>query len=236
MARVRQLIVVAFLGLELVSGCADESSREALIEAAAIAIDNTDYATAVTILEGLCPDVTRCSDNVLALLAQARMGLAGVDLVNLITVLESVPVGGSNLGFTTLDAMFGPPPDGGVTDDDVTRLEGAILALKNVNAPTAADYLDMALSAGAHLVASVMRAADSNNDGIWDALGITELNALAGVVEADLVLLETSMAAVEASLGGGTTLTDSIGRLRADINGGTGVVTGVDLGAYIVTL
>lgn len=226
-------LFAALLALTLTAGCADKTSHEALLEQASMAIDKADYASAVAILEGLCPDETACSDEVLALLAQARMGLSGVDTFSLLTAFDTGGAG-STFVFNTLDAMFGT---GGVTLDDVTRLQDAITSLQNVDQPTAADNLDLALAAAAHLVASIRFAADPGYTGTWKAPAGVELTALTAAINADLVLVQNNVAAVEAALGQPSTLTTQIDQMIADLTGaGALPVTEVQVAAYIGTL
>lgn len=89
---------------------ADDSTSEAKLEEAQIALDKGDYTTAVNVLLDLCglsaEDPTSgtptCDTSTISLLASAYMGRAGLDLINIIKTAEDT----SNQGQTGTQDTF----------------------------------------------------------------------------------------------------------------------------------
>lgn len=89
---------------------ADDSTSEAKLEEAQIALDKGDYTTAVNVLLDLCglsaEDPTSgtptCDTSTISLLASAYMGRSGLDLINIIKTAEDT----SNQGQTGTQDTF----------------------------------------------------------------------------------------------------------------------------------
>lgn len=222
------LLVALAVGL---SACAvDDNTVAARLEKVQMAIDKGDYATAEAILLDMCPVLATCDDNLLALLAEAQMGLGGVDTLDLLASMDGLVAGDDTVVFDLLDAMFGAD---GVTAQDVLDLSDAVTTLQLIAVPTANDGLQLALAAAAHMAASVMLATDPDNDNVYDPGAVDA--TLAATVTADLGLVTASANAVEAFLLGSTDVTSNLDGLVADIEGpgGDGVIDQAELAAFV---
>lgn len=89
-------VMLAACGKNAFDSLADKNSGAATKEAAQIAINNGDYATAVTILQAQCPN-NKCPDNATAQqLATAYMGAAGLDVLTVAKNADTNKSGGSD--------------------------------------------------------------------------------------------------------------------------------------------
>jgi hypothetical protein len=233
----KRLVLPSLLGVLLalgVTACGvDDTSLEAQLEKARIAIDAGDYATAEAIVEALCPSLASCSDDLIALLAEAQMGLGGVDLLNLLSSVEDLVIVDNTEVFDVVDAMFGTD---GVDATAVADLLDAIATLQALAAPTATDQLQLAIASTAHLVASVMLATDPDNDDVYNTGGVDA--TLAATVTTDLNVVLANAQAVETFLGVNTEVTDDLEALRDQIEGAgaDGTVTAAELSTFVGTL
>ncbi|MBI5137764.1 MAG: hypothetical protein HZA24_10600 [Nitrospirae bacterium] len=214
-------------------GCgADKDSASAQLEKAMMAMDSGQYALAITYLDTLCPPPrTGCADEILSLVADAQMGLAGVELVNLIANLNAAAAGNS-AAFNSIIALFGA---GAIDATDVTNLADSLATLQAVATPTTSTQLQTAVAAAAHLVASVAVAADPDGDGVYNAGAVDQ--PLVDAVMSDLTVVVDSAAAVDTALGAGSnsSLTQDLNGLIADIEGpgGNGVIDVAELQAFV---
>lgn len=239
----KRLVLPSLLGVLLalgVTACGvDDTSLEAQLEKARIAIDAGDYASAEGIVEALCiappASPTNCSDELLALLAEARMGQGGVDLLSLLSDVDGVLGTDSTTVFLALAGMFAAT---GVPPDALTDLQDAIAALEAIAVPTASDQLQLAVAYATHLVATIVGEADPGNTGTYTSAGLTGASVTAANI--DLPKIITSSQAAEALLIGftGTDVTDGLEALRDHIEGpgADGTVTLTELQAYVDTL
>jgi hypothetical protein len=85
------LLVVTLAGCEgnVLEGISDDGSKEARIEEARIALDNTRYASAVSLLLALRSDFPN-DPEVLQLLASAYSGMARLDIFNLLEAIDQL--------------------------------------------------------------------------------------------------------------------------------------------------
>jgi len=235
---IRRVLRPAACGLALAFGltaCAvDDSSLEAKLEKAQIAIDAGNYAAAEAILLALCPVLATCADNILALLGEAQMGAGGVDVLTLIAAMDGLATAGDDTAvFDVINAMFGSD---GITAAEVANLNDAITTLQLIASPTADDDLQLATAAAAHMVGSVILQTDPDNDGVYDG-GLVD-STLAASVTSDLVLVSSSAAAVDAFLAGTTDTTTDLSGLTEDVEGtgGDGVIDATELSTFVGTL
>lgn len=219
-------VTACFLTLFLAACGPNDDTDLARLEAAKIAIDAGDYASAEALLLTFCTDpldVATCDPSILELLAEARMGLGGVDLLNLLAAYDGLVPTGNTDAFVLIDAMFGP---GGVTAQSVADLQNALDTLAQIASPTADEELMTAVAAATHLAASIILAADPDGDGVYDTTGVN-MTALTATVANDLAIVQASAAAVDAALGGTSDITSALDGLVADIEAaGGGVVNG----------
>jgi hypothetical protein len=223
--------LVLALGL---AGCAvSDTSLEATLEKAQIAIDKGDYPAAEALLLDLCPILAECADHILALLAEAQMGAGGVDVLNLIAAMDGLSGGDDTAVFDILDAMFGAD---GVTALEVADLGDAISTLETIAVPTAGDALQLAMASAAHMVATVILTTDPGGTGTLDPGLVTA--PLAAAVTNDLVTVAANAAAVDAFLAGTTDATTNLGGLIEDIEGpgGDGTIDASELSSFVGSL
>lgn len=230
---IRSALIGLLIALGLSACAVQDGTVEARIEKAQMAIDRGDYAAARAILLDLCPVLTSCDDALLALLAEAQMGLGGVDVLNLIAAVDGLTGSDNTAVFDVFDAMFGTA---GVSAQAVADLGDAIATLGTIAAPVAGDQLQLAVAAAAHMAASVLLVTDPDNDGVYDTSGID--STLAASITNDLLTVAASAAAVDAYLAGSTDVTTSLDGLIADIEGpgGDGVIDTAELTAFVGSL
>lgn len=223
-------LLAASLAL-LTLGCgADKDSASAQLEKAMMAMDTGRYADAIQYLDAICPDRNVCADHILTLIAEAQMGLSGVELANLISGLAA-QTPGTTAAFDAINLLFG----GAIDAVDVTNLADSLTTLQGVT-PTPSSQLQTAIAAAAHLVAAITVAASPDGGVTYNPAGVDA--ALVTTVVADLTIVASNVAAVDASLGTGADLTADLNGLVADIEaagGGTvdGTVELAELQAFV---
>jgi hypothetical protein len=224
-------LLAASLAL-LTLGCgADKDSASAQLEKAMMAMDTGRYADAIQYLDAICPDRNVCADHILTLIAEAQMGLSGVELANLISGLAA-QTPGTTAAFDAINLLFG---SGAIDALDVTNLADSLTTLQGVT-PTPSSQLQTAIAAAAHLVAAITVAASPDGGVTYNPAGVVA--ALVTPVVADLTIVASNVAAVDASLGTGADLTADLNGLVADIEaagGGTvnGTVELAELQAFV---
>lgn len=82
------LLFLCFAAL-IIASCADDSTYEARLEEARMAIDDRDYRTAIDLLEKLKADYPG-DPLILQYLSNAYAGLTGLDTFNLLTVIDQL--------------------------------------------------------------------------------------------------------------------------------------------------
>jgi len=234
----KRTLLRAFLAVSLafsVTACGvDDTTLEAQLEKAQMAIDRRDYASAEAILSALCPVLSVCRADILSLLAEAQMGSGRVDALNLLSLVDNLSATpGSTDVFDVVDAMFGTDP---VVTANVDDLQAAIDTLSAIPSPTPDQQLQLLVAAAAHMVASVMLTTNPENDATWNAGAVDA--TLTATVNADLDLVEANAAAVDAYLGGTTDITGDLQGLRDDIEGpgADGTVSQAELTTFVGSL
>jgi len=128
--------IFALAGCEgsMFEGFADDSSYEARLEEAMIALDDQDYARAKSILKDLNADYPN-DPTILQYLSNASAGLAGIDTLNLLETIEAInddPDAGS---IDMIGQMLGDA-DGVITANEITEdldsINDAIDALESI--------------------------------------------------------------------------------------------------------
>jgi hypothetical protein len=117
---------------------ADDSSYEARIEEARMAIDDTEYQRAIELLTELKADYPG-DPLVLQYLSNAYAGLSGLDTFNLLTVIDELTEGDEEGDIDMVGTVLGDP-DGfvivGDIDDILANLDEAISNLEDISNPT----------------------------------------------------------------------------------------------------
>lgn len=218
-------------------GCgADKNGASAQLEKAMMALDSGNYTLAMSYLDVICPAPrTGCADHILTLIADAQMGLSGVELVNLITNLNTA-VAGNTAAFNSISALFGAGP---IDSTDVANLAASLATLQSVASPTTSSQLQTAVAAAAHMVASVASVADPDGDGVYNPAAITQ--PVVDAVMNDLTVVLANAAAVDTALGSNSNLTADLNGMIADIEAaGGGTVNGTievgELQAFVALL
>ena len=101
-------LLLAACGKNAFDMLADKNSSAATKEAAQIAINNGDYATAVNMLKGQCPNNACADTNTAQMLAAAYMGGAGLNVLDLAANADANKNGGTgnNANFTTISKVL----------------------------------------------------------------------------------------------------------------------------------
>jgi len=219
---------VLALGLMIAPiGCGvDDSSTEAKLEKAMMAMDSGNFAGAEAIMLALCPDLNVCPADYLALLADAQMGISGVEIGSLLANLDAA-IAGSTGTFDSALQLFGLD---GVATSDVTTLANSIATLQTITSPTDADNLQLAIASAAHLVAAVTDVASTDGGQTFtNAAAVLSDTALLTAINADLTQIATSLAAVNSAY------TTDLTNLTTDIEGGggDGVISGAELQSFL---
>lgn len=194
------LIAVVVMGADggcgqsnLFEGFQDSDDPAVQLENARVAIDEGDYAEAISWLERLCgtdPAAPTCDEATAALLASAHMGLAGFNAFDLLAQVEALDSTDPSALYDAFAALIDPAA--------LADLDVAIILLDGI-ARSAEEDLLLAMASAAHLVGSVLAAADPDGDGVYTRFDVDA--TLTATVEADMSRLITSAGAVEAATG-----------------------------------
>jgi hypothetical protein len=202
------VVAVAMMGVE--GGCGDSNLFEGFqnsddpavrLENARLSIDASDYAEAIALLEALCgtdPAAPTCDDPTAALLASAHMGLTGLNAFDLLANADNLDPADLTAFYDVLAGMVDPTVLASLADA-ITLLEGITR--------TADEDLLLAMASAAHLVGSVLLAADPDGDGVYVAFVVDA--TLTATVESDMNRLIATANAVE-SVTGVLTITDEL--------------------------
>lgn len=132
--------IFALTGCEgnMFEGFADDSSYEARLEEAMIALDDGDYAKAKSILTELNADYPN-RPTILQYLSNASAGLAGIDTFNLLETIEQINDNPNAGSIDMIGQMLGDT-DGVLTVDEIKEkidnINDAISALGAIDDPT----------------------------------------------------------------------------------------------------
>ncbi len=217
------LIAVVIMGADggcgqsnLFDGYQNADDPAMRVENARLAIDASDYAEAITLLEALCgtdPAAPTCDDATVALLASAHMGLAGLNAFELLANADNLDPADLTAFYDVLAGLVDPTALASL-DDAITLLEGITR--------TADEDLLLAMASGAHLVGSVLVAADPDGDGVYSPFVVDA--ALTATVESDMNRLVATADAVESATGV-STITDELQAFRNSIEDADGTGT-----------
>ncbi len=132
--------IFALTGCEgnVFEGLADDSSYEARLDEAMIALDDGDYAKAKSILTELNADYPN-DPTILQYLSNASAGLAGIDTFNLLEIIEQINDNPNAGSIDMIGQMLGDA-DGVITANEITEdlsnINDAIDALEAIDDPT----------------------------------------------------------------------------------------------------
>lgn len=132
--------IFALTGCEgnMFEGFADDSSYEARLEEAMIALDDGDYAKAKSILTELNADYPN-RPTILQYLSNASAGLAGIDTFNLLETIEAINEDDDAGSIDMIGQMLGDA-EGMLTVDEIKEkidnINDAISALEAIDDPT----------------------------------------------------------------------------------------------------
>ncbi len=122
-------------------GISDDSSHDAIIEEAAIALDDQDYATTVLLLTEVY-NTTSPDPRVSRLLSSAYMGRAGVDFVSLIRYSGLVEQGDFDMVQESLSLFPAPIPEDNNNESMCTAEDRTVLIFLDETDPDNAEYLN----------------------------------------------------------------------------------------------
>lgn len=137
-------------GKSVFESMADDSTDEAKLEKARIALDEGAFADAVEILADLCgTDVTapRCNPEIVSLYASAFAGRAGLDVFDLIQEAADQPATSGSASYTLFSRHFSSPDS-----VDVGDMGAAVSLLTSIASRTPDQGLQLALVATSDLV------------------------------------------------------------------------------------
>lgn len=213
----------------LISGCGDNifsgnnSSLEAKIEEAKIALDEGVYDSAIKILEGICgTDINnpQCDSDMISLLASAYMGTAGLDVISLIDAADKITTNNPNDNTAAFD-MFADI----IKPSNIDNLQTAITLLNNIDDAerTTEQELQRAVASASHMVANIIAtvAPDFNPENPQATVYQPEKvnSALVETVINDLAVAVDSASEVTATVtGGDIDLTSEIEGFTQDID------------------
>jgi len=217
------VIAVAMMGVE--GGCGDNNLFEGFqnaddpavrLENARLSIDASDYAEAIALIETLCgpdPAAPTCDDETTALLASAHMGLAGLNAFELLANADNLDAADLTAFYDVLAGLVDPTVLASL-DDAITLLEGITR--------TADEDLLLAMASAAHLVGSVLLAADPDGNGVYSPFVVDVV--LTATVESDMNRLIAAAGGVEVATGV-LTITDELQAFQDSIEDADGTVT-----------
>ncbi|TAJ97902.1 MAG: hypothetical protein EPO39_18870 [Candidatus Manganitrophaceae bacterium] len=145
------LTTALFLGGADGKGCgiADDSTQEAKIEKARIALDKGNYSEAVETLKDLCGtnvSAPTCDPEIVSLYASAYAGKAGLDVFDLIKEAADRPVA-TGSSYALFSAHFSSPDS-----VDASDMNNAVLLLTSLTARTPDQGLQLAVATVVDLV------------------------------------------------------------------------------------
>lgn len=255
-------LLLLFFAVSTIPGCLeDESSYEARIEEARIALDNGDYERARSLLLQLKAEYGN-DPLVLQYLSNACAGLVGIDTFRLLEVIDDL-IGMEQEGRIDMVGLVLGGTEGVLESDEIDEmielLENCTIAeLENIAEPTDDNIVQLGL-------ASLFKASLIIADIVIDDLGIDEITLtedglfhlygpqnppdfddidIAGRLDSlsdDIVRIDTSIDAILSMANLSTVeqndLSEAFDRFLSDIDpNGDGVVTQQELENYIINL
>jgi hypothetical protein len=182
------LIFLSFASL-IIASCADDSSYEARIEEARMAIDDRDYQRAIDLLEQLKAEYPG-DPLILQYLSNAYAGLIGIDTFNLLTVIDQLNETGDAGDIDMVGTVLGTA-GGEIAVADIpgilANLDKAITNLKAIPNPTDDQKVQLGLLSLNHSAMTIAAIVADDNPGT-DPIPLTEagLNGIYGGAAPDL--------------------------------------------------
>jgi len=185
------------LAAVIIASCADDSSYEARIEEARMAIDDREYARARDLLLQLKSEYPG-DPLILQYLSNAYAGLSGIDTFNLLTVIDQLNENNNAGSIDMVGTVIGSA-DGVITVGDIdgilANLDEAISNLDSIPNKTDDQIVQLGLlsmNRSAMTIAAIV--ADEQNLGPTDTVQLTEtgLNGIYGGVAPNLTGIVTA--------------------------------------------
>ena len=155
------LLIVFLAGCSsdsVLQGIADDESRAALIEEAAIALDAGDYDTALRLLDPLYNEASP-DPEVARIISSAYVGKAGIDMLNLIETADNPSYSNFDYPSSAFTPLRGPRYISGQTIDDfIASLEKArepLIALVDHGLSSLDDEVRLGIISAVHLMLTV---------------------------------------------------------------------------------
>lgn len=262
----RWLLLFTFITSAL-TGCdgnslewlADDSSKEARLEEAQIALDDREYGRAETILLGLQAEYPN-DDTVAQYLSNALAGAAGLDTLNLLETIDQLDASGDidmvglvlgdTNGILTTDEIESKLSDLGRAKDALTDLGVAVLTddqkvqlgLLSLNhaALVIAEVLadETGISEITLTADGIMQLFEEHTEELSELGDATDIANVLTILSEDIINVALSIEAIATIVGGvdGNDLSDSFTEFRDDIAGDDDVVTEEELEAFIQTI
>lgn len=212
---------------------ANDSTEEARLEEARMALDKGDYTTAVNIFLDLCglsaADPTSgtptCDNATISLLASAYMGRSGLDLIKIIDTAAQDSSTGPQGTFTEFSLLFLDP------NLQQSDMHNAALLLNKISGRTADQNLQMAVAATADTVLIIRDAVGGFNPSglpnlVPSSFGDTTTNAITTNID----LISTG---ITGSGIANADLTADINTIKTNITGGDPGVDSGELHTYL---
>jgi hypothetical protein len=167
----------------IIASCADDTSYEARIEEARMAIDDREYARAIDLLEQLKAEYPG-DPLILQYLSNAYAGLTGLDTFNLLTVIDELNAAGGAGSIDMVGTVLGTT-GGEIAVADIpgklANLDEAINNLEAIPNPTDDQIVQLgllSLNRAAMTIAAIV--ADEQGLGPGDTVPLTE-DGLGGI-------------------------------------------------------
>jgi len=182
------LIFLCFASL-IIASCADDSSYEARIEEARMAIDDRDYARAIDLLEQLKAEYPG-DPLILQYLSNAYAGLTGLDTFNLLDVIDQLNKTGDPGSIDMVGTVLGTAGGEIAVADIPGKLANLDEAISNLNAipnPTDDQKVQLGLLSLNHAAMTIAAIVAEDKPGT-DPIPLTEqgLNGIYGGAPPDL--------------------------------------------------
>lgn len=217
-------------------GLADDSTKEAKLEEAQIALDKGDFTAAISTLLDLCglsatnptSGIPTCDNDTISLLASAYMGKAGLDMIKIIDT--SINATGQQDTFTEFSTLFLDPS---INQGD---MHNAVVLLSNIpdTERTQEQNFQMAVAATADTVLII-----GDITGGFDQTGLP--NNVPSTSDPNTINAASEITQNIGIINKGVTgsgiasedLTQDITTIQTSISGGNSTVTPNDLTTYL---
>ncbi|MBI3804451.1 MAG: hypothetical protein HY282_11890 [Nitrospirae bacterium] len=213
-------------GKSVLENLGDDSTKEAKVEKARIALDDRDFATAIETLQELCGTsltAPTCDPEIVSLYASAYAGRAGLDVFDLIKEGANQPAASGATSYTLFSKHFSSPTAANVSD-----IGAAVSLLTSIPSRTPDQGLQLAIASTSDLVIFLgsLTGGYNTTTGKPNALpAVSSVNAAAlSRVLADVGDMDTGL--TEANIGNDN-ISGHIQQIQQSLSGGsaTTVVT-----------